>query len=69
MNNLTKAYPIRLTQDQDKAIKTLESKGFNRSKLIRSALNSYLYSNFRNTLKEIEHKNKRIPNAPNWVYE
>ena len=60
MNNLTKAYPIRLTQDQDKAISILESKGFNRSKIIRCALDYYLYSEFRKILKEIDNKKKQI---------
>ena len=69
MSNLTKAYPVRLTKDQYIAISILESKGFNKSKLIRCALDKYLHSEFRKILKEVEGKEYRIPNAPIWVYE
>ena len=48
---LTKAYPVRLTKDQDKAISILETKGFNRSKFIRAAINEKLHKDFRIMLK------------------
>ena len=49
---LTKAYPIRLTQDQNKALSILESKGFKKSLFIRQAIEEKLYNDFRIILKE-----------------
>ena len=69
MNNLTKPYKTRFTQDQEKALLILESKGFNISKFIRLALQEKLVRDFRSILKEVKIKESRIPNAPKWVYE
>ncbi len=55
---LTKAYPIRLTKDQDKALATLQEKGFRKSLFIRLAIEEKLYRDYRIILKELEPKEK-----------
>lgn len=46
-NNLTKAILFRPTVDQNKALERLNKIGFNRSKIIRLALDEYLQKNYR----------------------
>ena len=67
MSKLSKPYPVRLASDQDKAIDILCSYGFNRSKFIRCAVQEKLKRDFRKILDE--KKEKRIPNAPIWMYD
>ena len=69
MNKLTKPYKTRFTQDQEKALLILESKGFNISKFIRLALQEKLVRDFRTILTDVKKKESRIPNAPGWVYD
>lgn len=56
INNLSKAIPIRLTKNQVKALDKLKDIGFNKSKLIRIALDIYLFSNYKKLIEE----NKKI---------
>jgi len=55
---LTKAYPIRLTKDQDNALNILQSKGFKKSLFIRLAIDEKLKRDYRITLKALEPKEK-----------
>lgn len=59
-NGLTKAYPVRLTKDQEKALLILSGKGFNKSKFIRSAIEEKLHKDFRVILKKLE-PNEKLP--------
>lgn len=51
-NNLTKHILFRPTSDQKKALERLSKIGFNRSKVIRLALDEYLHKNYRKLIKE-----------------
>ena len=51
-NNLTKAIPIRLTQKQNKALEKLKHIGFNRSSIIRIAIDEYLQNNYQKIMIE-----------------
>ena len=51
---LTKAYPIRLTLEQEKALNILQSKGFRKSAFIRIAIEEKLYRDYRNMIKQLE---------------
>jgi hypothetical protein len=55
-NNLTDAIPVRLTQEQSKALENLKHIGFKRSLIIRLAINEYLYKYYRIIIQE----NKRV---------
>jgi predicted DNA-binding protein len=55
-SKLTKAYPVRLTLDQDKALNILNSKGFKKSQFIRIAIEDKLKNEFRKILKESKPK-------------
>ena len=50
---MTKAIPIRLTQQQNKALEKLKHIGFKRSSIIRIAVDEYLKNNYQNLVKEI----------------
>jgi hypothetical protein len=53
---LTKAYPIRLTLAQEKALNILHKKGFKKSQFIRVAISEKLKSDYRKILKELDKK-------------
>lgn len=69
MNNLSCQHKVRLTLDQEKALKILKSKGFNKSKFIRAAIEEKLHRDYRKLLISVSENNKRIPNAPGWLYD
>lgn len=54
--NLTKAIPIRLTQEQNKALEKLKHIGFNRSSIIRIAVDEYLKNNYKMLMIETKEK-------------
>jgi len=56
MCNLSKPYQVRLSEDQDKALIVLKSKGVNPSKFVRQAIQEKLLKDFRLILKEIQLK-------------
>jgi len=51
-NNLTKAYPIRLTLHQEKAFVILESLKIKKSRFIRIAIDEKLKREFRSIIAE-----------------
>jgi len=51
-NNLSKAIPIRLTKEQEKAFENLKKIGFQKSKLIRIAIDEYLHSNYKRFIED-----------------
>jgi hypothetical protein len=57
-SGLSKAYPVRLTHDQEKALLVLSGKGFNKSKFIRAAIEEKLHKDYRAILKDLEPKEK-----------
>ena len=53
---------IRFTNDIEKALSILDSKGVNQSAFIRQAVEEKLYKDFRKILKQIENESKvKIP--------
>lgn len=58
-NTLTDSHSIRFTADQNKALNILISKGFNRTKFVRLAVEEKLYRDYRSILKQIEKENNK----------
>lgn len=63
MNNkiLIKPISFKPTSDIDKALKTLQSMGFDRSKFIRLAIEEKLYRDYRSIIKQLKPSRKDIP--------
>jgi hypothetical protein len=59
-NNLRKPIPYRPTPQQEKAFERLEKAGYNRSAVIRIAIDQYLDENSMPLLKVVN-TNKNIP--------
>lgn len=51
-NNLSKAIPVRLTSDQNKALEKLKHVGFKKSLIIRIAIDEYLHKNYRQIMAD-----------------
>lgn len=58
-NKLTDNHSIRFTADQNKALDILISKGYNRTKFVRLAVEEKLYRDYRSILKQIEKENNK----------
>ena len=54
-----KSRQIRLTNDINKALDLLKSKGVNTSKFIREAVEEKLYKDLRKILKEVEKEKQK----------
>jgi hypothetical protein len=60
MNKLAKQKKVQFTNDIEKALSILDSKGVCRAKFIRQAVEEKLYRDFRKILKDIEKENKKV---------
>jgi hypothetical protein len=63
---LANPFSLQLEKDQDKALEILKSKGFNKNKFIRAAVEEKLYRDFRSILKELK-QIESDKNTPDWV--
>ena len=66
-NDLTDSIKVRFTHDQNKALDILKSKGFNKSKFIRQAVEEKLYKDFRGVLNGLKKQELKTNGVPGWA--
>lgn len=59
-NKLSKSIKVQLTADQTKALSILKSKGFNKAKFIRLAVEEKMYRDYRLIIKNINKENDKV---------